>query len=50
MERLSNMQKNDPVFRNKVYRLLAELLADQKGGTLVSLEFPDDEKEEADCG
>lgn len=32
--------------KEKVYRLLAELLADQMGGTLVSLEFIDEVKEE----
>lgn len=45
MKTLSTMQKNDPVFRDKVYRLLAELLADQMGGTLVSLEFVEEGKE-----
>lgn len=51
MKTASSMQKNDPVFRNKVYRLLAELLADQMGGTLVSLKFADEVKEEeTNCG
>jgi hypothetical protein len=51
MKTLSSMPKNDPIFRDKVYRLLAELLADQMGGTLVSLEFVDEPKEkEAGCG
>ena len=36
--------------KEKVYRLLAELLADQMGGTLVSLEFVDEHNEEdANC-
>ena len=51
MKTASSMQKNDCSFRDKVYRLLAELLADQMGGTLVSLEFVDEPKEEkANCG
>jgi len=36
------MPEKDYLFRDKVYRLLAELLADQMGGTLVSLEFVDE--------
>ena len=42
---MSDKEKNN--FREKVYRLIAELLADQMGGTLVSLEFVDEVKEEA---
>lgn len=41
---MSEKGKNN--FREKVYRLLAELLADQIGATLVSLEFVDEVKEE----
>ena len=39
-EQMTDKEKKD--FRDKVYRLLAELLADQMGGTLVSLEFIDE--------
>ena len=46
---MTDKEKKD--FRDKVYRLLAELLADQMGGTLVSLEFVEEEdKEQVDCG
>ena len=39
-------KEKDYIFRDKLYRLLAELLADQMGGTLVSLEFVAEEKQE----
>lgn len=42
---VGNMSDKDYSFRDKVYRLLAELLADQMGGKLVSLEFVDEKKE-----
>lgn len=40
-------KKNDHCFREKVYRLLAELLVDQMGSTLVSLEFVDEVNQES---
>ena len=44
------LDKEKKDFRDKVYRLLAELLADQMGGTLVSLEFVDEPKDkETNC-
>lgn len=42
---MPDKEKNN--LREKVYRLLAELLADQMGGTLVSLEFVDEVNDEA---